>query len=519
MNILMVSAENDALPGGKVGGIGDVVRDMPKALAAEGEHVNVVMPNYGVLHEMENAVFVSYVTVMFAGYDHEIAFYRFNVKQGDEGVTQWIAHHRLFSSCGSGKVYCDDPNHRPFATDATKFALFNAAVGKAILNGVFGHVDRLHLHDWHTAVLSVLRAYDPLYQPLQHIPTAYTIHNLALQGIRPLAHDESSLEMWFPGLHYDINVVNDPSFPHCFNPMRAAINLCDKVHAVSPNYTQEILKPSNASEGYFGGEGLEHDLQKAAHENRLYGILNGCEYDKPKTKALSLTKFFSLCENEVLKWSGSQPTLASAHFIAASRLAKLTAKKIAKRPFIMTSVGRITDQKVFLLKQKMPDGQTALQHILTKLGDKGIFILLGSGDAELEQFLTQTAGKNANFIFLKGYSEALSDAVYNMGDLFMMPSSFEPCGISQMLSMRSGQPCIAHSVGGLSDTIKHNEDGFLFDGDTQLKQAHNMIQCFKDTMSLYFNNATEFKRIANNASQARFLWSDSAKQYITSLYQ
>lgn len=519
MNILMVSAENDALPGGKVGGIGDVVRDIPKALAEQGEQVNVVMPNYGILHELENAEYVQTVSVNFSGQLEEVSFYRFHVNNGHSNVSQWIAHHGLFSSCGIGNVYCDDANNRPFATDATKFALFNAAVGKAIINGVFGNIDILHLHDWHTAVLSVLRAFSPEFKPLQNIKTAYTIHNLALQGIRPLAGDSSSLNTWFPKLTYDVSAVNDPSYNHCFNPMRSAINLCDKVHAVSPNYTQEILKPSCKSQGYFGGEGLEKDLQKAADENRLFGILNGCEYEDSKPKKVSLDKFFALCENEVLKWAGSQPTLASAHYIAGSRLAKLTAKKIKKTPFMMTSVGRITDQKVLLLQQQMSDGQTALQHILNELGDNGIFLLLGSGDPSFEQFLTKTAGNNSNFIFLKGYSQSLSDVIYNIGDLFMMPSSFEPCGISQMLSMRSGQPCIAHSVGGLTDTIKDYENGFLFDGDTQFNQATNMIQCFKNTLAFYLNEPDKFKEISANASEARFLWSDSAKRYLSELYQ
>ena len=519
MNILMVSAENDALPGGKVGGIGDVVRDMPKALAEQGEQVNVVMPNYGVLHELENTEFVKTVSITFAGQLEEVSFYRFNIHNSHENVTQWIAHHSIFSSCGIGSVYCDDPNNRPFATDATKFALFNAAVGKAILEHVFGELDVLHLHDWHTAVLSVLRAFSPEYQGLKSLKTSYTIHNLALQGIRPLSGDDSSLNSWFPELTYDASSVNDPTYSHCFNPMRAAINLCDKVHAVSPNYTQEILKPSNVEQGYFGGEGLEKDLQNAAAENRLFGILNGCEYDGSKPKSLTLNNFFSLCENEVLKWAGSQPVLASAHHIASARLSKLTAKKITKRPFIMTSVGRITNQKVLLLQQQMADGQSALQHILNELGDSGIFLLLGSGDPVFEQFLTQTSGKNSNFIFLKGYSEALSEAIYSMGDLFMMPSSFEPCGISQMLSMRKGQPCIAHSVGGLTDTIKDKDNGFLFTGDTQLNQAVNMIECFKDALSLNKNDNKEFKIISDNASKARFLWSHSAKRYILDLYQ
>ena len=116
-------------------------------------------------------------------------------------------------------------------------------------------------------------------------------------------------------------------------------------------------------------------------------------------------------------------------------------------------------------------------------GEDNVFILLGSGDAGLEQFLTEVASRYKNFIFLKGYAETLSEHLYNSGDLFLMPSSFEPCGISQMLSMRAGQPCLAHSVGGLSDTIVNNENGFTFNGKTPNEQAENML--FVNTQTIF----------------------------------
>lgn len=80
----------------------------------------------------------------------------------------------------------------------------------------------------------------------------YTVHNLALQGIRPFSHDESSLEHWFGSLSYDGQIICDPRYPHCFNPMRAAINLVDKVHLVSPTYALEVIEKSNYDKGFFG---------------------------------------------------------------------------------------------------------------------------------------------------------------------------------------------------------------------------------------------------------------------------
>jgi starch synthase len=96
----------------------------------------------------------------------------------------------------------------------------------------------------------------------------------------------------------------------------------------------------------------------------------------------------------------------------------------------------------------------------------GIYILLGAGDWAYERFFSDMSAGFENFIFLNGYSETCAEALYANGDLFLMPSSFEPCGISQMLAMRDGQPCVVHHVGGLKDTVRHNDNGFAFTGDS-----------------------------------------------------
>jgi starch synthase len=518
MKILMAAAENDALPRGKVGGIGDVVRDIPLALANAGQQVDVVMPGYGSFSKLPGAQHVTSLQVMFGGQSQSVDIYSVSLDDSSEKVTQWVIEHPLFAIGGAGKIYCDDPDNRPFASDATKFALFSAAVAKAIISDVFGEIDVLHLHDWHTAMVLVLRAYDPEYQKLKAIRTVYTIHNLALQGIRPIDGDESSLKAWFPYLPFDYNQISDPRYHNCINPMRSGINLSDKVHAVSPTYAKEILSPSHVEQGQYGGEGLENDLRYANDSKRLHGILNGCEYPDKVNVRLTLKALMKLSEKEVIKWIADKSLLDNAHLIAMTRLTQLVAKKYKKPPLVITSVGRITDQKVRLFQQRMPNGQTAIEHLLSILSDNGVFILLGSGDKKLEGFLTDIASKNANFIFLKGYSEALSTSLYSSGDLFLMPSSFEPCGISQMLSMRAGQPCLAHSVGGLADTIIDNENGFTFNGDNPLQQAENMLSCFQSVLEIKQNNKKSWDSISKNALKSRFLWSDVAHDYIKNLY-
>jgi starch synthase len=523
MKILMVAAENDALPGGKVGGIGDVVRDIPAALASAGHQVDVVTPGYGAFSRLPGAEPFGAVEVMFSGHPHTVEVFTVPGKISRQNVTLWVLEHPLFALGGEGKIYCDDPGDRPFATDASKFALFSLAVAQAIVDDIWTGVDVLHLHDWHAALVSVLRAFDPTYKTLQSIHTVYTIHNLALQGVRPLAGDASSLHAWFPELDYAVEQLNDPRAPHCINPARAGINLSDKVHAVSPTYAQEIQRPSNPEQGFFGGEGLHADLQRAAGEGRLHGILNGCEYPEKTAPPLSPKALFLLCESELLKWVGKKPIVESAHLIASRRLAHLTGAVNSTdenplAPVIVTSVGRITDQKVLLLRQMMPDGATALDHLLDILGDSDVLILLGSGDAALEQFLTGIASLRQNFLFLKGYSEAVSQSLYSSGDLFLMPSSFEPCGISQMLAMRAGQPPLVHSVGGLNDTVRDGENGFAFSGNDLQEQAANMISSFELALTTRRDQPETWEELSTAAAAARFLWSDIVGEIVERLY-
>lgn len=506
--VLMVAAENAALPGGKVGGIGDVVRDLPVALADAGWTSTVLTPSYGFLHELPGATRVRAIDVPFGGRRYRPVLYR--VPGDDERVEHYVLEHKLFSPDGAGHIYVDDGAHRPFASDASKFAFFCAATA-AWLRRMQQRPDVIHLHDWHAASLLLLRAFDPAYRELKDLRCVYTIHNLALQGIRPRDGDDSSLEHWFPELEYETAVVDDPRYPDCVNPMALGIRLADRVNAVSPTYAREILLPNNPAHGFFGGEGLEADARAAAADGRLIGILNGCVYP------------------ETWRPSGWKPLLRElvalpAHMRASARLDAVLSRYSDARPrHVVTSVGRITDQKVTLFLETVSgaghERPTALDAILNRLGPDSLFIMLGSGDPELEQRLEDIIARHDNAIFVRGYSEPLSDHMYDCGDLFLMPSSFEPCGISQMLAMRAGQPCVVHGVGGLRDTVHDGDTGFVFEGRTPAEQAQAFVTAFDTALHVREISPARWEAICRRAAAQRFTWGVAGSAYAEQMYR
>ncbi|MDT8397913.1 MAG: glycogen/starch synthase, partial [Pseudomonadales bacterium] len=248
MRILMVAAENGALPGGKVGGIGDVIRDVPTALARAGHQVDVVTPGYQSLSLLPGTQLQNRLTLEFAGALESIVLFKAAVPQSLAGVEHWLVENRIFAACGVGMIYCND-GAGPFATDARKFALFCHAVCHALVTGALPWPDVIHLHDWHGAPLLFLRKYLPAYRKLLDIFCVYSVHNLSLQGVRPFSNNESALESWFPIRAYNREEIADPVAGDCVNMMRMGINLADRIHVVSPTYAREILLPSIPEQG------------------------------------------------------------------------------------------------------------------------------------------------------------------------------------------------------------------------------------------------------------------------------
>ncbi|MDC0434132.1 glycogen/starch synthase [bacterium] len=522
-HICMLAAENDTVPGGKVGGIGDVVRDIPQALANDNTFVTVVMPAYGAFHELPDTVPVGAYNTFFRGVSERIELFEIYPKR-DKNVRYLLLHHPLFAAGGKGSIYCDDDADQPFATDANKFALFSMAALSAITSHHIAPIDVLHLHDWHAALALPLIRFDHAFEALRGIRTVFSIHNIALQGIRPFTGHESSFQAWYPHMHYDPMLLADPRWAHCVNPVVGAIRMADKVHTVSPTYAKEILQANDPARGFHGGEGLESDLQQAAQQGRLVGIINGTHY--PATTAdtaitqvaqrLSWQKFNEVLAAEVLRLIAGRQQMRGIDYVTHQRILQLCSRQ---RPeHILTSVGRLTEQKVALLLKTDSRGRIALDSLLESLAGRGLFILLGSGDSALERQCEQIAARHENLLFINQYSVKLSDLLFSNGDLFVMPSSFEPCGISQMLAMKDGQPCLAHAVGGLRDTITDDVDGFLFSGNSMEMQVQSMLKRLDEVLHLRKENPANFTRIAAAARKKRFDWSASASRYQSELY-
>ena len=506
----MAAAENGGLPGGKVGGMGDVIRDLPKALARRGHRVSVLTPSYGFLAKASAVRAIGTVKVRFAG---ALETCEWLAAPGDSGgVDHYLLESPRFSPRGDARIYHDDGGAAPFATDATKFAFFSAAAG-ALVGELERAPDVLHLHDWHLGLLLLLRRYDPRYAALKAIRTVFTIHNLALQGTRPLDDADSSLKRWFPDLDVPADIVADPRFADCVNPLAVAIRLADMLNTVSPTYASEIVVPGDEKRGSRGGEGLEALLAARDRQGALIGILNGCEYRQSPPPKPTWKGLVALMREELLGWIARGVCVDAGAYLAERQIGELPGGSPA---VIATSIGRVTEQKLALLRQQVGRTATALDRVLAVL-DPGVLILLGSGDPEYERFLNEAMLRHPNFLFLKGYSDRLAEALYAAGDVFLMPSVFEPCGISQMLAMSAGQPCVAHAVGGLRDTVT-TANGFPFGGATPRQQAQNFVRQVAAAVKTRFDRPERWLALTNAARGERFTWDASAGRYLTEVY-
>lgn len=486
------------------------MRDLPRALSAEGWKARVATPSYGVLHKLAGSDRIAVLPVPFRDATLDVEVWRIN---DDAGIEHIVLHHALFGAQGPGRIYFGEDGDRPFATDANKFALFCIAAA-CWIRSLDRAPDVVHLHDWHAALYLPVTRYMDDFESLRSIRTVFTIHNLAYQGTRPLGRDESSLEAWFPNMIADNSQIADPEHTHCINPMAAAIRLADRVSTVSPTYAGEICRPSDPDTGFVGGEGLESLLQSAKDDGRLSGVLNGCVYDGSRGRRPGWQRILDMLEAQLHDWHRAEPGNA-AHKLALERVAAMP----RRRPrHLVTSIGRLVAQKATLLLHEDAAGKSAIQRIADDLGRNGVIILLGSGDATFEARMLDIAHKLPNLVFICGYSEVLADPLYHAGDLFLMPSSFEPCGISQMLAMRHGQPCVAHDIGGLSDTISHEATGFLFSGATPDSQADAFVKTTLDALALRVDDPLRWQDIRNAAGAQRFDWALSARQTTAALY-
>ena len=506
--VLFVSAENDGIPNCKAGGMGDVVRDVPRLISERGDKAYVVTPSYSRLHQ--NGRFLTEIKVELRGVEYKTALYQVPPKKKFTNLNHYVIHHPEITAGNIAHIYHNDIE-QPFYNDAIKYFIFCTAVAKAVVDGAFGALDIVHLHDWHTSAMLILRKFDEAYQKLQSIRFVYTIHNLAIQGIRPFRDNYASLEHWFPHLKYDEKVLKDDRYEDCINLMAIGIRLSDAVHTVSPSYKEDVVKASTPPI-FIGGEGLEYDLKKADKEGRLHGILNGCNYANIR-KAKKGVLYTNIVK-AIFPWLQEESKKYKADFLAHT--GEKVFELIENRPrFVMSSVARLTEQKFYFFL-KSPETFELILQKLKKID--GVMILLGTGAPEYEELFRGFSYKHSNFIFINGQSEDVIDSIYLESDLYFMPSLFEPCGISQMLAMRNGHPCLVHHTGGLIDTVDHLETGFCFSGKTLNQKLKNMLKELDNAIEIFTNEPAVWKQISKRAKAKRFTWKKNLNLYYKRLY-
>lgn len=468
--ILFVASE--AVPFIKTGGLADVVGALPKCFDKKEYDVRVIIPKYLCMKE-EYKNQLQYVThfYMDIGYRRE---YVGIMQMEYEGIQFYFIDNEYYFS-----------GYQPYGEirfDIEKFAFFSKAA-LSVLPVIGFRPDLIHCHDWQTGLVPVYLN-DSFQQGefYRGIKTVMTIHNLKFQGT------------------WDIKTVRQiTGLPeHFFTPdkmeafkdanlLKGGLVYADAITTVSNTYAEEIKTE-------FYGEHLEGLMQ--ARSNDLRGIVNGIDYDEynPQTDKFIVKNYNAKnFRKEKVK----------------NKLALQRELGLEENPKAMMIgvVSRLTDQKGFDL----------VNYVMDELCQDSIqLVVLGTGEERYENMFRHFAwkyqGKVSDNIF---YDNGLSHRIYAASDAFLMPSLFEPCGLSQLMSLRYGTLPIVRETGGLKDTVEpYNEfentgTGFSFTN----YNAHEMLGIIRYAEHIYYDKKREWNKLVGRAMARDFSWANSAKQY------
>jgi starch synthase len=466
LKILLAASE--ALPYVKTGGLADVAAALPKALEKLGEDIAVMIPLHRVVKEKheKDLVPVASTSVKLGWREKYLGILKAQV-----GAVPYY-----FIDC---EDYFGDAVYRGGDAESEQYLYFCRAV-LAALPHIGWIPDVIHCNDWHTGMIPMLLKTQYEGTGLAGVKSVFTIHNIQFQGKMDfgLMHDYLGI----PSRYYTPSGVEADG---CANMMKAAILWSDRVTTVSPTYAREI---QDAWQG-FGLDGALH-----ARGADLSGIVNGIdeeEFDPAGDPAL--VRGYSVSTMR-LKWE--------------SKKALRSTLGLGGRLYdpILCMVTRLTEQK----------GIDLVRFVLEELlAEKLCFVLLGSGDREYESFFRYIAGKYPGKAGIRlGYDEALARQIYAGADFLLMPSQFEPCGLSQMIAQCYGTLPIVRETGGLADTVQPwNEytkegDGFSF----RDYNAHDMLHTIRYALQVYRDKAA-LRILKKNAmlKDNRFL--TSAEKY------
>ncbi len=468
-SILFVAAEG--LPFIKTGGLADVIGSLPKNLVQKNYDVRVVLPLYKKIALNYRPQFkkVGMKSIKSGIIDTVATYFEMKV---DGVVYYFIEHQNYFER---DKLYGYDD-------DGERFAFFQRAAIE-LLDEISFYPKIMHTHDWHTGMIPALCKIQYGNHPeISKIKHVYTIHNLAFKG----NYSRDILGSCF-GLSFQHYQDGSMRYDGGISFMKTGIVYADKISTVSPTYSYEILTPEY-------GEKLEEVLKWRKED--LWGIVNGIDIDHWNSQ-----KDESLVKNYTAR---SVKSGKKANKLA---LQKELGLREAADVLLVGMVSRLTYQKgISMILEKMSD----------IMGLDIQLIVLGSGEEEAEQSFKEMEGKyRRRAVYYCGYNEELAHRIYAGSDLFLMPSLYEPCGLSQLLALRYGSLPLVRETGGLKDTVHpfnqytNEGNGFSFWAFNK-EDMYNTLRFAADT---YYTNRQSWDKIVQNAMNSDVSWEASAKLY------
>lgn len=466
MNVLHVASE--CSPFFKTGGLADVLGSLPKALLKQGINVSVILPKYGHLSdEWQNQLTLKKSFTVSVTWRNQYCGLEQFVYQG---VTYYFIDNEYYFKRERLYGYLDE---------AERFTFFNHAVLSS-LPFLDESPDLIHCHDWQSGLIPAYMKTGSVENP---VPTVFTIHNLRYQGAFPL-------DVFRELLHFAPEHFAGLEMDGAINFLKGALVHSDRVTTVSPTYAQEIQTSAF-------GEGLHGLLHQERGKTR--GILNGIDLEDfdPKTDP-HVT--YPYKHNQMEKRKNRQ---------VIQRLFELPERKDIP---LIAMVSRLVEEKGVPLLTQIAGELVTTENVQ--------LAILGTGDPSLEDQLHHLASLHPHQISFKCvFAEPLARKLYAGADLFIMPSRFEPCGLSQMISLRYETVPIVRETGGLYDTIQsYNEEigkgnGFSFTH----YNAHDFLYTIKRALRFY-RTEKEWENLLLNIYNSEVGWDVSAKQY-TALYE
>ena len=453
----------------KVGGLADVVGALPKYLKKIGVDARVVLPFHSKIKERYGAE-AQHLCDFQARLGWRSQYVGLEKLEID-GVTYYFIDNEFYFG---GEVYCGGE------FEGEQYAFFTRAVMDAIPQFDFD-VRILHCNDWHTAMMPLLAKTQYQGGVQESLRTVLTIHNLHFQG-------QFSHEFDRDLLHIDDSLATPQFIEHygCDNMLKAGIVFADKVTTVSPTYAREICEP-------LAGEGLDGVLRSRGGD--LVGILNGIDTDL---------------------WNPETDRHLPANYSAADYSRKGAARDALLEELGLEPAGEDTAVIALVSRLTPQKGIDLVAGVLDELMDEDVrVVVLGAGYPEYESFLRGAEGRHKGRLCAYiGYNGDLAHRIYAGADLFLMPSLFEPCGISQMIALRYGTLPIVRETGGLRDTVvPYNEftgegNGFSFAN----YDAGEMLDIIRYALKSWRNRSARKKLIAN-AFATDFSFDRAARSY------